>query len=99
RYALDFRRHELLLRFHNLPNISIWNQVFQSGAPRDLHNTLRSLMEMQKVDIVFYASNRGKILDTVNNPVVPPSEFETAASPALERALRGDEKADTVRVA
>lgn len=99
RYSQDLRRNDLLLRFHNLPNVPLWNQMFQSGAPRDLHNTLRSLMEMQKVDIVFYASNRGKILDAVNDPAVPPSEFETAASPALKLALNGDEKADTVRVA
>src|SRR5258706_2322632 len=99
RYSQDFRRNDLLLRFHNLPNVPLWNRVFQSGAPRDLHNTMRDLMEMQKVDIVFYASNRGKILDAVNNPAVPASEFEDAAAPVLQLALRGDEKVDTVRVA
>jgi len=99
RYAQDFRRHDLLMRFHNLPNVPLWNQVFQSGAPRDLHNTLRNLMEMQKVDIVFYASSKGKILDVVNNPGVPPSEFEEAASLAVKPALSGTEKVDMVRVA
>ncbi|HZF00603.1 MAG TPA: hypothetical protein VE344_01785, partial [Methylomirabilota bacterium] len=49
--AQDFRRHDLLLRFHNLPNVPLWSDLFQSSAPRDLHNALRSLMEMQKVDI------------------------------------------------
>src|SRR5207248_1164245 len=92
RYSQDFRRNDLLLRFHNLPNVSLWNQVFQSGAPRDLHNTLRNLMEMQRVDIVFYVSGRGKILDAVNNPMVPPLEFEEMASPVTQLALRGEEK-------
>ena len=98
RYAQDFRRHDLLMRFHNLPNVPLWNQVFQSGAPRDLHNTLRNLMEMQKVDIVFYVSSKGKILDVVNNPGIPASDFEEAASLAVKPALNGNEKADTVRV-
>jgi len=98
RYSQDFRRNDLLLRFHNLPNVPLWNQLFQSGAPRDLHNTLRSLMEAQKVDIVFYASSRGKVLDVVNYPSVSPTDFQEAAAPALELALRGDEKVDTVRV-
>lgn len=98
RYSQAFRRNDLLLRFHNLPNVPLWNQLFQSGAPRDLHNTLRSLMEMQRVDIVFYLSGRGKILDVVNNPVVPPSEFEDVATPVTQLALRGVEKVDTITV-
>jgi signal transduction histidine kinase/CheY-like chemotaxis protein len=99
RYAQDFRRNDLLMRFHNLPNVPLWNQVFQSGAPRDLHNTLRNLMEMQKVDIVYYVSGRGKILDVVNNPGIPPVEFEDATVAAVRPALNGEEKVDTVRVA
>ncbi|HXF10216.1 MAG TPA: HAMP domain-containing protein, partial [Desulfuromonadaceae bacterium] len=99
RYSQAYRRNDLLLRFHNLPNVPLWNQLFQSGAPRDLHNTLRSLMEMQRVDIVFYMSGRGKVLDAVNNPMVPPQEFEDAAAPVVQVALRGEEKADTVTVA
>jgi signal transduction histidine kinase len=99
RYSQAYRRNDLLLRFHNLPNVPLWNQLFQSGAPRDLHNTLRSLMEMQRVDIVFYMSGRGKILDVVNNPMVPPLEFEDAAAPVAQHALRGEEKVDTVSVA
>lgn len=99
RYSQQFRRNDLLLRFHNLPQVPMWNQVFQSGAPKDLHDTLLTLMDMQKVDVVFYASNRGKILDVVNNAAVPHTEFETAASQALLAALDGKEKADTVQVA
>jgi signal transduction histidine kinase len=94
----QFQRNDLLLRFHNLPQVPLWNDVFQSGAPKDLHDTLLTLMGMQKVDIVFYASNKGKILDVVNNASVPHTEFEAAASTALLLALDGSEKADTVRV-
>ncbi|HUA39076.1 MAG TPA: ATP-binding protein [Candidatus Sulfopaludibacter sp.] len=99
RSSQDFRRNNLLLRFHNLPNQSLWRQIFQFGQAKDLHSTLSDLMEMQKVDILFYASNRGKILDVEkNDPGIPTPEFEAAAAPVLQLALRGDEKADTVFV-
>ncbi|HWD93920.1 MAG TPA: ATP-binding protein [Verrucomicrobiae bacterium] len=99
RNSQQFHRNDLLLRFHNLPQVPLWNDVFQSGAPKDLHDTLLALMGMQKVDIVFYASKKGKILDVVNNVSVPHAEFESAASTALLLALDGNEKSDTVRVA
>ncbi|MGA9777879.1 MAG: ATP-binding protein [Verrucomicrobiia bacterium] len=99
RSSQDFRRNDLLLRFHNLPNQSLWRQVFMFGESKDLHNTLSDLMQMQRVDILFYASNRGKILDVEkNDPGIPVPEFEAAAAPVLQQALRGDEKADTVCV-
>ncbi|HEY2084170.1 MAG TPA: hypothetical protein VGI88_15410, partial [Verrucomicrobiae bacterium] len=99
RNAQQFQRNDLLLRFHNLPQVPLWSEVFQSGAPKDLHDTLLTLMDMQKVDIVFYASKKGKILDVVNNASVPHTEFEAAASTALLLALDGTERADTVKVA
>jgi two-component system NtrC family sensor kinase len=99
RYSQDFRRNDLMLRFHNLPNEPLWRQVFQLGASRDLHNTLSELMQMQRVDILFYTSTRGKILDIEkNDPGIPEPEFEEAITPVLQLALRGDEKADTVCV-
>jgi two-component system NtrC family sensor kinase len=97
RSSQDFRRNNLLLRFHNLPNEPWWRQVFQFGQAKDLHNTLGDLMEMQRVDILLYASNRGKILDVEkNDPEIPVPEFEAAAAAVLQLALHGDEKADTV---
>ena len=99
RNSQKLRLDDLLLRFHNLPQVPLWSEVFQSGAPKDLHDTMLTLMGMQKVDIVFYASNKGKILDVVNNVSVPHAEFESAASTALLLALDGNEKSDTVRVA
>jgi two-component system, NtrC family, sensor kinase len=99
RSSQDFRRNNLVARFHNLPNQSLWRQIFQFGQAKDLHSTLSDLMEMQKVDILFYASNRGKILDVEkNDPGIPTPEFEAASAPVLQLALRGDEKADTVCV-
>lgn len=98
RYSQQYRRNDLLLRFHNLPQVSLWSGVFRSGAPKDLHDTLRSLMNMQKVDVAFYASKKGKILDVVKNETAPDADFEVAASTALRFALNGNEKADTVRV-
>jgi len=99
RFSQQYRRNDLLLRFHNLPQVSLWNQVFRSGAPRDLHETLRSLMDMQKVNVAIYASKKGKILDVVNNETAPDADFEAASSTALQSALDGTEKADTIQVA
>ncbi len=99
RSSQDFRRNNLLLRFHNLPNQPWWRQIFQFGQAKDLHNLLGDLMAMQRVDILYYASNRGKILDVEkNDPEISVTEFEAASAPVLELALRGDEKADTVCV-
>jgi signal transduction histidine kinase len=99
RSSQEFRRNDLMLRFHNLPNQSIWRQIFQFGGTKDLHNTLSDLMQMQRVDILIYASNRGKILDVEkNDPAIPIPEFEAAAMPVLQLALRGEEKVDTVCV-
>jgi signal transduction histidine kinase len=99
RYSQDFRRNDLLLRFHNLPNESLWRQIFQLGGSKDLHNTLSDLMQMQRVDILFYTSNRGKILDVEkNDPGIPIQEFEAAALPVTQVAVHGEEKTDTVFV-
>jgi two-component system, NtrC family, sensor kinase len=98
-YSQEFRRKNLLLRFHNLPNEPLWRQVFQLGGGKALHDTLRQLTEMQQVDVVFFASNSGKIQDSVvNDPLVSVSAFATAATPALKLALRGGEKADTIQM-
>lgn len=95
----EFRRSNLLLRFHNLPNEPLWRQIFKIGESRDLHNTLRDLMDMQKLDILYYASNRGKIMDVeANNPAIPVPDFERASALLLKVALRGDERTDTVCV-
>ncbi len=95
----DSRRTDLLLRFHNLPNQPLWRQVFQFGQARELHDTLSDLMQMQRVDILIYASNRGKILDVEkSDPELPVSEFEAAASRVLQMALHGDERTDTIWV-
>lgn len=96
----DSRRNDLLLRFHNLPNQPLWRQVFQFGQnSRNLHESLSDLMQMQRVDILIYASNHGKILDVERtDPGMPVLEFEAAADPVLQTALRGEEKTDTVWV-
>ena len=98
-YSQELRRKNLLLRFHNLPNEPLWRQVLLLGVGNALHGTLRHLMEMQNVDIVCFASNGGKLQDSVqNDPIIPVPEFVTAATPAMRLALLGSERADTVRV-
>jgi len=98
-YAQELRRKNLLLRFHNLPNEPLWRQLLLLGAGNAMHNTLHRLMDMQNVDIVCFASNSGKLQDSVqNDPVIPVPKFVAAATPALKLALQGSERADTVRV-
>jgi len=98
-YSQELRRKNLLLRFHNLPNEPLWRQMFLLGVGGALHDTLSHLMEMQNVDIVCFASNGGKLQDSVqNDPLISVPEFVAAAAPAMSLALRGSERADTVRV-
>lgn len=95
----ESRRNDLLMRFHNLPNQPLWRQVFQFGQAKDLHETLSDLMQMQRVDILIYASNRGKTLDVEkSDPGIPVQEFQDAAEAVLQMALRGDERTDTIWV-
>lgn len=99
RYSQEFRRNNLLLRFHNLPNESLWRQLFRAGGGKSMHDTLNRLMDMQKVDVVFYASNKGKLLASEqNDPAISAAAFAEAATPALQAALQSGETADTVRV-
>jgi signal transduction histidine kinase len=98
-YSQELRRKNLLLRFHNLPNEPLWRQVLLLEVGSALHDTLRQLMEMQNVDIVCFASNSGRLQDSVqNDPLVSVPGFVAAATPAMKLALRGGEHADTVRV-
>jgi len=99
RYSQEYRRNNLLLRFHNLPNEPLWRQLFRVGGGKNLHDTLHELMEMQKVDVAFYSSNKGKTLASdQSDPAIPATGFAEAAAPALEAALLGAETADTIRV-
>jgi len=98
-YSQEYRRNNLLLRFHNLPNEPLWRQVFRLGGGKGLHDALHELMEMQKVAVAFYASNSGKILASEqSDPAISAAGFQEAARPALQRALERGETADTVRV-
>jgi len=98
-YSQEFRRNNLLLRFHNLPNEPLWRQVFRMGAGKNLHDALHELMEMQKVDVAFYTSNNGKILASEqSDPAISATGFQEAAGPALQRAMQSGETADSVRV-
>jgi len=99
RYSQEYRRNNLLLRFHNLPNEPLWRQVFRLGGGKNLHDALHDLMEMQKVSVAFYASNKGKLLASEqSDPAIPAADFEAAAGPALQAALQNGETADTIRV-
>lgn len=98
-YSQELRRKNLLLRFHNLPNEPLWRQVLMLGVGNAMHDTLHRLMDMQDVDIVCFASNSGKLQDSVqNDPLISVPEFVAVAAPAMKLALDGNERVDTARV-
>ena len=93
------RTKNLLLRFHNLPNDTRIRAAFVKGDALTLRDPLQHLVNEQGMDVVFYATTDGKILDSEeSDPTFPVSTFESAALPAVKQALRGEDKVDTIRV-
>ncbi len=97
RNLLQNRSDDLLLRFRNLPNEPRYRAALQLGDAPTLHQPLVDLLGEQGADIVFYATTSRKVLAAEkSNPAIPTSDFETAASRAMQQALGGQETVDTV---
>ncbi len=93
------RTKNLRLRFQSLPNEPRYRAAFQLGDAPTLHEILTDLLNEQDVDLVFYAVNADKVLDSeVRDSTIPASAFEKAAKPAVTQALQKQETVDTVRV-
>jgi two-component system NtrC family sensor kinase len=93
------RTKNLRLRFQSLPNEPRYRAAFQRGDAPTLHEPLTDLLNEQDVDIVFYAINADRVLDSEErDPIIPVLAFETAAKPAVIQALQRQETVDTVRV-
>ena len=93
------RTKNLRLRFQSLPNEPRYRAAFQLGDAPTLHEILTDLLNEQDVDLVFYAINADKVLDSeVRDSTIPASAFEKAAKPAVTQALQKQETVDTVRV-
>jgi signal transduction histidine kinase len=92
--------HDLELRFHGLVNEPLYLAAFQTGDPATLHSQLQTLLTAEKdVDIVFYVqTNAGDILASEqNDKTISPGIFTAASRAAVQRALQGLEKVDTIR--
>jgi signal transduction histidine kinase len=97
RNLLGNRSDDLLVRFRNLPNEPRYRAALQLGDAPTLHQPLVDLLGEQGADIVFYTTNPQKILASEKrDPAIPMSDFETAATRAMQQALSGQETVDTV---
>jgi signal transduction histidine kinase/CheY-like chemotaxis protein len=93
--------HDLELRFHGLVNEPLYLAAFQTGDPATLHSQLQTLLTAEKdVAIVFYVqTNPGDILTSEeNDKTISPGIFAAASRTAVQQALGGEEKVDTIRV-
>jgi two-component system NtrC family sensor kinase len=93
------RAENLVQRFRTLPNDTRVRAAFVKADAQTLRDPLQHLINEQGVEVVFYTTTDNKILDNEeSDPAFPILAFESAALPAVERALRGEDKVDTVRV-
>jgi two-component system, NtrC family, sensor kinase len=96
----NIHSHDLELRFHGLVNEPLYLAAFQTGDPATLHNQLQTLLAAEKdVAIVYYVqTNAGDVLASEqSDKTISPGIFATASRAAVEQALQGEEKADTIR--
>jgi signal transduction histidine kinase len=96
----NIHSHDLELRFHGLANEPLYLAAFQTGDPATLHNQLQTLLAAEKdVNIVFYVqTNAGDVLACEqSDKTISPGTFAAASRAAVEQALQGEEKADTIR--
>lgn len=91
---------DLLLRFHGLVNEPLYVAAFPTADPATLHEPLQSLLSAeQDVAIVFYATNAAGFLASEQRGTnLAPGVFARASSAAVQQALSGQEKVDTIRV-
>ena len=92
--------HDLELRFHGLVNEPLYLAAFQTGDAATLHSQLKTLLTAEKdVDIVFYVqTNDADVLASEQtDQTISPGIFATASRAAVQQALQGQEKVDTIR--
>lgn len=98
RFLQKSRSQDLLARFRHLPNEPHYRAAFQLGDAPTLHQPLSDLLGEEGADVVFYATESGKVLAAEkSDPATSAEDFEAAAQLATRRALAGQETVDTVR--
>ena len=99
RYLQSIQSDDLRLRFHGLVNQPLYYAAFSTADAPTLQIPLKKLLAAeQDVAIVFYATNAQKVLASEQrDTAVSVDSFAAAAKPAVQHALEGQEKVDTVR--
>ncbi|HEY5233321.1 MAG TPA: ATP-binding protein [Verrucomicrobiae bacterium] len=93
------RSEDLRSEFHGLVNQPVYRAFSTAHAPT-MRKPLQDLLATeQDVAIVFYATDAQKILASAQrDATISTNAFAAAAEPAVQQALQGNEKVDTVRV-
>ena len=88
----------LLLRFRNLPNEPRYRAALMTGDRATLFDQINNLLAEQKdVDVVLFTSRNNELLASAKrDPLVSIGAFEAGSTNAVDLALQGDEKADTI---
>ncbi|HTR42235.1 MAG TPA: ATP-binding protein [Pseudomonadales bacterium] len=91
---------DLETRFHGLVNEPLYLAAFQTADPATLHSQLRTLLAAEKdVALVFYVpTNSWNILASEQRDKnISEDMFAISARAAVQQALQGQEKVDTIR--
>ncbi len=91
---------DLELRFHDLVNEPFYLAAFQTADPATFHRQLRTLLDAEKdVAIVFYIpTNSWNVLASEQRDTnIAHDLFAVSSRAAVQQALQGQEKVDTIR--
>lgn len=94
------RTKNLLLRFRSLQNEPRYRAIFQAGDPETARQFFLQEMPIQPgLDIMTLTLNDGDMLASVKrDPLVAIGDFQTESDLAINKALAGQECADTIRL-
>jgi signal transduction histidine kinase/ActR/RegA family two-component response regulator len=99
RNSRELQTKELLLRYRHLPNEPRYKAAFQAADPPTLRDLLSDLLGEQTADVILFTTDKPELLaSSKRDPLTSTSDFESGSAPAVAQALRGEEKADTIRV-
>jgi len=88
----------LVDRLRNLRNEPRYKALLASGHVPTLAEELKNLPVEQGVDVALFTSDSGKLLVKIKgDPQIELGQFETNSSPAVRRALQGEETVDIIQ--
>jgi len=99
RSSQSIHTRNLLARFHSLSNEPRYRAAFQTGHVPTLRDQIKDLPADQGVDVAMFSSGRGELLASAKgDPLIPIGDFDRSCAAAINRALKGEETVDTVRM-